>query len=138
MIYSYTNSDQTIATNGKLAYATDAIKTGCTVRHTPGGTTFNLVKPGYYYVTVTAVGAASATATTPLVLQLFNGSNAVAGATASELSTGTSDIVDLTINTIIKVCPSCCAIDNSVAISVVNTGISAIYSNTTITITKIA
>ena len=60
------------------------------------------------------------------------------GGAPSELSTGTSDIVDLTINTIIKVCPSCCAIDNSAAISVVNTGIGAIYSNTTITITKIA
>ena len=138
MIYSYNTKEQTLAPNTEVVYSVDAIKTGSTVTHAAGTGTFVLNKPGYYYVTVTAVGSASATTTDPITLTLYNGTTPIAGATASELSAEATDIVDLTINTIIPVRPSCCAVDNTVNLMVVNTGVEAIYTNTTITITKLS
>ena len=138
MIYSYNDKEQTLAQNTPVVYSVDAIKTGTTVTHAAGTSTFVLNKPGYYYVTVTAIGSASATSTDPIVLALYNGASQIAGAVASELSTETTDIVDLTINTIIPVRPSCCAVDNTVNLIVINTGVEAVYTNATITITKLS
>ena len=138
MIYSYNTKEQTVAPDSELTYAVDAIKTGTTVTHAPGTGTFVLNKSGYYYITVTAVGSASATGTDPLTLTLYNGTTPLPAAVASATSTATTDIVDLTINVIIPVRPSCCAVDNTVNLMVVNTGVEATYTNTTITITKLA
>ena len=136
MIYSYTNTDQAVVTDGGLVYNVDEIKTGCTVAHTAGTSPFTLNRPGYYYVTVTAV--AGATTTGDVQLTLYNKSTPVDGALATANSTGLDNVVDLTLNAIIKVLPSCCAIDNTAILTVVNTGVDATYSNTTISITKIA
>lgn len=138
MIYSYNTKEQSLAPNTELTYSVDAIKTGSTVTHAAGTGTFVLNKPGYYYVTVTAVGSASATSTDPMTIALYNGTLPIAGAIASELSAEATDIVDLTINTIVPVRPSCCAVDNTVDLMVINTGVGATYTNTTITITKLS
>ena len=138
MIYSYNTTEQEIGVNEALVFDIDEVKTGTTVLHAPGTSIFTLVKPGYYYVTVTAVGVASATGTDPIVLALYNGSNTIAGATSSVVSASTTDIVSLTINTIIPVRPSCCAIDNTVYLALKNIGVAANYTNVTITITKLS
>lgn len=138
MIYSYNVSEQNVDANGALIYAIDAVKTGITVTHSAGTSTFTLNRPGYYYVTVTASGAASSEGTDPISLALYNGTDAIPGAVASATSTTATDIVNLTINTIIPVRPSCCAIDNTVNLIVMNTGVATTFSNTAITITKLA
>lgn len=138
MIFSYNTKEQTLQPNEEVIYAVDAIKTGTTVIHAAGTGTFVLNKPGYYYVTVTAVGAADTTSTDPITLALYNGTDELAGAVASASSDDNTDFVNLTINTIIPVRPSCCAVDNTVNLLVVNTGVAAVYTNTTISITKLA
>ena len=138
MIYSYNVSEQSVDANAALVYTIDAVKTGVTVIHSAGTSTFTLNKPGYYYVTVTASGAASSEGADPISLALYNGTDIIPGAAASATSTATTDIVNLTINTIIPVRPSCCAIDNTVNLIVMNTGVAATFTNTTITITKLA
>jgi hypothetical protein len=57
MISSYNNTSQDVAINGLLTFTTDRILTGCTA--TRNGQTFQLNKPGYYYVTFNADGAAT-------------------------------------------------------------------------------
>lgn len=139
MVYSYNIEKQSLGTDSIVVFTTDAIKTGCTVTHTEGTGIFTLTRPGYYYVTVTAdLAATEAQTTDPVQLQLYNGTTALSAATAAELSTSDTDIVNLTINTIIKVEPSCCIVNNNVSLNVVNTGVEATAFNTTITITKIA
>ena len=139
MVYSYTSGKQTVNTDSVISFTNDSIKTGCTVTHTAGSGIFILTKPGYYYVTVTADATATADAVTdPIVLELYNGTTPLSAAIASELSESTTDVVNLTINAIIKVLPSCCMVNNDVTLNVVNTGVNAILNNITITITKIA
>lgn len=134
MISSYNNSTQEVAINGLLTFTTDRILTGCTA--TRNGQTFQLNKPGYYYVTFNADGAAT-TAVGDIVVVLQNNGVAVPGAVATFTTTVADDATNLAFSTIIRVPPSCCAVDNTANLTLVNTGVAATYTNVNINITKL-
>ena len=134
MISSYNNTSQEVAINGLLTFTTDRILTGCTA--TRDGQTFQLNKPGYYYVTFNADGAAT-TAVGDIVVVLQNNGVAVPGAIATFTTTVADDATNLAFSTIIRVPPSCCAVDNTANLTLVNTGVAATYTNVNINITKL-
>jgi hypothetical protein len=134
MISSYNNTSQDVAINGLLTFTTDRILTGCTA--TRNGQTFQLNKPGYYYVTFNADGAAT-TAVGDIVVVLQNNGVAVPGAIATFTTTVADDATNLAFSTIIRVPPSCCAVDNTANLTLVNTGVAATYTNVNINITKL-
>ena len=134
MISSYNNTSQEVAINGLLTFTTDRILTGCTA--TRNGQTFQLNKPGYYYVTFNANGAAT-TAVGDIVVVLQNNGVAVPGAIATFTTTVADDATNLAFSTIIRVPPSCCAVDNTANLTLVNTGVAATYTNVNINITKL-
>lgn len=137
MIYSYSITPQDLTVNEDLVFTVDEIKTGCTVTHAAGTTTFVFNKPGYYYVTFNGVASATAAATDPITAELYNGAVAIPGALSSALSAAIDTPVSLSISTIIQVRPNCPAIDNTVNLTVKNVGIEANYTNATLTITKL-
>ncbi len=134
MISSYNNTTQEVAINGLLTFTTDRILTGCTA--TRNGQTFQLNKPGYYYVTFNADGAAT-TAVGDIVVVLQNNGIAVPGAIATFTTTVADDATNLAFSTIIRVPPSCCAVDNTANLTLVNTGVAATFTNVNINITKL-
>ena len=133
MISSYNITSQAVATDDLLTFTTDRILTGCTA--TRNGQTFQLNKPGYYYVTFNAV--ATATETGEITTTLQNNGIAVIGATASMTAGTVGDLVNLAFSTIIKVPPSCCVVNNAGNLTVANTGVGATYTNVNINITKL-
>lgn len=134
MISSYNINTQAVTTDGLLTFTTDRILTGCTV--TRNGNTFQLNKPGYYFVTFNAVAAATATLG-ELTVELYNNGVAVPGAEASTTTTVAGNNANYVFSTIIRVLPSCCAIDNTARLTVVNTGVDGTYTNVNINITKL-
>ena len=133
MISSYNITTQLVAVDGLLTFTTDRILTGCTV--TRNGQTFQLNKPGYYYVTF---NADTSTATVDAItVELQNNGVAVPGATATITPAVADDVMNLAFATIIKVPPSCCAIDNTANLTLVNTGVAATFTNVNINITKL-
>ena len=134
MISSYNITAQTVAANGLLTFTTDRILTGCTA--TRDGSTFQLNKPGYYYVTFNAVAAATE-AVGELVVELQNNGVAVPGAEAASTTTTAGNNDNYAFATIIKVPPSCCAIDNTAKLTLVNTGVAATFANVNVNITKL-
>lgn len=134
MISSYNVTTQNVATNGTLAFTTDRILTGCTA--TRDGSTFQLNKPGYYYVTFNASGAATSVVG-DIVVALQNNGVTVPGATATVSPTVINSTRNFAFSTIIKVPPSCCAIDNTANLTIVNTGVAATFTNANINITKL-
>ena len=134
MISSYNNTSQEVAINGLLTFTTDRVLTGCTA--TRNGQTFQLNKPGYYYVTFNADGAAT-TAVGDIVVVLQNNGVTVPGAIATFTTTVADDATNLAFSTIIRVPPSCCAVDNTANLTLVNTGVAATYTNVNINITKL-
>ena len=134
MISSYNNTSQEVALNGLLTFTTDRILTGCTA--TRNGQTFQLNKPGYYYVTFNADGAAT-TAVGDIVVVLQNNGVTVPCAIATFTTTVADDATNLAFSTIIRVPPSCCAVDNTANLTLVNTGVAATFTNVNINITKL-
>ena len=134
MISSYNITTQAIATNDLLTFTTDRILTGCTA--TRNGSTFQLNKPGYYYVTFNADVAATE-ALGALTVEMFNNGVAVPGAEATETATVAGNISNVAFTTIIKVAPSCTMIDNVGRLTFVNTGVAATFTNVNVNITKL-
>lgn len=134
MISSYNITSQDVPVNGLLTFTTDRILTGCTI--TRNGPTFQLNKPGYYYVTFNADGAAT-TAPGDVVVVLQNNGIAIPGAMATVTVAAADDATNLAFATIVKVPPSCCAIDNTAMLTLVNTGVAATFTNVNINITKL-
>lgn len=134
MINSYTITTQTVGVNAPIEFNVNKILTGCTVQHAEGTPTFTLTKPGYYFVSFNGV----ATGVTGQVdVQLFKNATEVPGTLASSTLAETTDTENLSFSTIIRVLPSCCVIDNTVKLQVINTGIEATFSTVNINITKL-
>ena len=133
MISSYNITTQNVAVDGLLTFTTDRILTGCTVIR--NGPTFQLNKPGYYYVTFNADGSAISVA--DVTIELQNNGIAVPGATATITPAAVGNTMNFAFATIIKVPPSCCAVDNTANLTLVNTGVAAIFTNVNINITKL-
>lgn len=137
MINSYNNSTQTVLTDGVLTFTVDRVKTGCTVTHAAGSTTFSLNRPGYYFVSFNADGGTTATAGN-VVLSLQNNGVAVPGAIATAYSAAAENVSNLKFSAIIQVRPACCVVSNATNLTVVNTGVGATLTNANIVITKLA
>lgn len=134
MINSYSIISQAVAADGTLNFDISRILTGCTVKHADGTPTFTLTKPGYYYVTFNA--DALGTATGDITVELLNGTTSVPGATATS-TIAIGDTTNLAFSTIIKVLPSCPAIDNTTTLTILNSGVAATYNTANINITKL-
>lgn len=137
MIYSYSITPRTLAADLDIIFAVNEVNTGCTVTHVAGTPTFTFNKPGYYYVTFNGIASATAAATDPIVVEMYDGATAIPGALSSALSAAADTPVALSMSTIIQVRPNCPAIDNTVHLTVRNVGIEANYTNAAITITKL-
>ena len=134
MISSYNTTTQAVATGDLLTFTTDRILTGCTA--TRNGQTFQLNKPGYYYVTFNAIAAATTTVG-ELTVELQNNGVVVPGAVSTYTTTTAGDNATYAFSTIIRVPPSCCVVDNTARLTLVNSGVDATYTNVNINITKL-
>ena len=96
-----------------------------------------MTKPGQYLVIFNASGTGTVAATTPVFqLQDQNGVN-IAGAKASVQDAAATDISGIGFSTIVNVNPSSPFSNNTVALSVVNTGDSALLQNASLTVARI-
>lgn len=136
MINSYTSTSQTVLTNSNLNFNINRIKTGCTVTHSEGTPTFSLNRPGFYFISFNC-DASTAETSGNIVVQLRNNNELVPGAISTVNSTVATDVETLSFTTIIQVKPSCCAINNSTNLTIINTGVSATFTNANLVITKL-
>lgn len=134
MINSYTITSQPVAVDDTLNFNVTRILTGCTVKHVDGSASFTLTKPGYYYITFNA--DVLGTAAGDITAELINGTTSVPGATATT-TIAVGETASIAFSTIIRVLPSCAAIDNTTTLTVLNSGVAATYSTANINITKL-
>jgi hypothetical protein len=135
MINSYNSTTQNVAVGAAYVFDTNRIVTGCTVGHVPGTAAFTLTKPGYYYVTFNTTFTTEATGNATVELQ--NGGILVPGATATETITTVGDTKSLAFATIVKVLPSCAAIDNTTTLTFVSTTLALDATIANVNITKL-
>lgn len=70
-------------------------------------------------------------------MQLQKNGNDINGAKSSSNSAAVTDFNGMSFSTVVKVLPSCQAVDNTTTLTVLNTGVGAIYSNANITVIKL-
>lgn len=137
MVNSYTNTNLAVITNEAITFNNNSVQTGCTVTHSAGSATFALNKPGFYFVTFNGIAAATEAIGDITVQLQQNGVNVPGALTTASSTTVLTDIESLNFSTIIQVKPSCCAVDNNVNLTLVNTGVPATFSNVNVVITKL-
>ena len=135
MISSYNSTTQTVDVGAAYVFDTNRIVTGCTVGHVPGTTSFTLTKPGYYYITFNTTFTTEATGN--VTVELRNGGVAVPGATGTETIATVGNEASIAFNTIVKVLPSCCAIDNTATLTFVVDGVAVDATTAAVQITKL-
>lgn len=139
MLYTYSNTTQTLTSGSPALFNTNGVLTGCTVTHSAGTASVSLNKPGLYYVTVNAVGT-STVAGTNIGLGLYNNDTLVTGTQTTSTVPVANGFTTIPINTIIRVLPNCCVQNGNVpaTLTVVNTsGASEAITNITLTVTKV-
>lgn len=155
VLKAYSTIEQTLAQGSYLDYDNVDILTGCSIKYVAGTPGIILAKPGLYEIIVNNTAAAapistgastsgddvqtpaSGESTTDVTIAIQNNGSLIPGATMTATSTGEDDKVNISLATIVLVRPSCCAVDNTARISVVNTGIPAQYTDADITIVKL-
>lgn len=101
---------QTVVADGLLTYDTNTVLSGCSITHTAGSNTVKLGKRGLYLVSVNV--DLSPTAAGDIAIQLLNNGVVVLGALAT-VTGAAGDTYSLAFTTLVRVLPSCCAIDNT-------------------------
>jgi hypothetical protein len=135
MISTFNSTTQTVDVGGAYVFDTNRIVTGCTVGHVPGTSALVLNKPGYYYITFNTTFTTATTGDATVELQ--NGGIAIPGANATETVTTAGDTKSISFTTIVKVLPSCPAIDNTTTLTFVATSIALDASTASVSITKL-
>lgn len=135
MISSYNSTTQTVEVGSAYVFDTNRVVTGCTVGHTPGSSTFTLNKPGYYYVTFNTTFTTEATG--EATVELRNNGVAIPGADGSETVTTAGDVKSIAFTTIVRVPPSCPAINNAAVLTFVATDLALTVTTANVNITKL-
>lgn len=135
-VTAWNATNQTLLQNGTVTLA-NSKNTGCSIRFVAGGSSFNLLKPGLYYIDVSASGVESGTAGT-ISLQLFLNGNPVSGALSSANSSAVTDIESLSFSKLIEIKPTCPMNCDTNTLTIVNTGVGATYSNINVNLFKLA
>ena len=138
MLDTYTNTIQTLTTDQEILFNINKINNCKAITHAAGSASVELNKPGYYLVSFHGTATATAAATLPIVIQLYNNAQAEPAAYAEELSAAANTPVDLSFTTIVRVRPSCCVFNNDTTLTIRNEGIAASLTNAELVITKIA
>ena len=129
MLDIVSSASQTLTTGSDITFDTNRIATNCTARHVAGTSVVTLNRPGYYFVGFNTIATATeATETNPITVQLFNNGDEILGATASELSATNTTDINLSFQTIVKIMPSCCAINNTGNLTFRTTGADATFT----------
>lgn len=101
---------QSVVADGFLDFETNTILDGCSISHIAGSNTVKLLKRGLYQVSVNA--DVEPTAAGDIAVLLFNNGTAVPGAIAT-ITGAAGDTYSLTFTALVKVKPSCYAVDNT-------------------------
>ena len=135
MISAYNSTTQTLAVGASYTFDTNRIATGCTVGHVAGTPAFVLTKPGYYYVSFNTTFTSQTTG--DVTVQLLKDGVAVPGATGTQTIATAGDISSVAFATIVKVLPSCCAIDNTATLTFTVDGVAIDATVAAVNITKL-
>ena len=129
-----TAADQAVAAAGLIDFDTNSVLTGCAITHAAGSNSITLAKPGLYFATFN--GDLSPTAAGDVTMQLIGNTVNIPGAEAT-VTGAAGDTYTANFSKVIRVLPSCCAVDNTTVLQV-QVSAAATISNANINVVKLA
>lgn len=135
MVNSYTNTNVAVASSAAIPFNTNRYIAGCGSYHIAGSPSIGLKKSGYYLVNVNTVSEPEAAGVASI--QLYNNGVAVPSAQSAMTVAAAGNDTPLSFATIVRVLNSCNCVDNTVNLTVVNTGLASTYTNAEISIVKL-
>lgn len=130
-------AEQTVTANGFIEYPINSLLTGTAITHPAGSTSVSLIR-GLYLVSVSADVVPAAAGNVGLQLLATTESTSAVVNGAQSVVTGAADTaVNISFTTLIRVRPSCCAVNNSTSIQVQATA-AATINNSSISVVKLA
>lgn len=146
MLETYTISSLGVplVTDQSVVFNIDSEDTDCRIDHAAGTATIEIDKPGYYLVKFNSTGYNTGAASTvdssdgTYSFQLYNNSIAVPNAQARATSISSATIANVSFSTIIRVRPSCVAVDNNANLEVRFLGQEGTLLDATLIIFKVA
>ena len=138
MIEAYTNltTGLSVLTDARINFENVEFRRCNCMNNIRSSQTFNLSTPGVYLVIFNASASAATTAGN-IQVEITANDNALPASLSQASSTATTDIVNITSTALVRVGMSCNVCDNAVSVSVINSGIDALYYNASIIIKKI-
>ena len=140
MLQVFTNntSGVSVTDGSNINFTSKALQTGCVATANVGTDTVSLNKAGFYMVHFNASISASAAATEPLTVTMYEDGVAAEEASAVMYSVSATDIGSLAFSSIVRVKPSCCPYDIGKNLTFKVTGVDALVYNANVVVTKIA
>lgn len=151
MLQLYSSSGAGVSTpvNSNIVFNNKTIQTGCTANANTPTNTITLNKSGLYMVEfngiISGVAAPAAAEVTevPTVadfvgVQMFNNGNAVPEALTGATSAEATDVEAVSFQTLVRVRPGCCSVDNTARLTfkVVGNNANVYFAN--VVVTKLA
>ena len=131
-IYVATTTSSAVVANGVLPLATIVRRRGCDVNLSGNSVAITDCGSNYYLVIVNATFTAPAAGTVSLAIQQ-NGTTVTGGVASTTITTATTEVRTLTIPVIVRTFNN-----NGVdALTILNTGVAATFSNITMTVEKL-
>lgn len=136
ILNTFSNQSQDLQSNQSIEFDNISIDTGCSIKFCAGSSTATLTKPGIYLI------SASATIMNPKLdkcaatMEIYKNGEPADGTPAS-LMPVPEGVSTLSTMKLVQVLPSCCSVDNTTNISVVNTGVPVEYSEAELIIIKL-
>lgn len=124
---------QTVAANGYVSFSSNNTLSGVAITHVAGSTSVGL-RQGLYLVTLNA--DLTPTAAGDIGLQLMRNGATVPGAEAT-VTAATGDTYNVGFSSLLRVLPSCCAVNNNATLQVQATAAGTI-SNASLSVVKLA
>lgn len=108
---TYTTIAQTISAGGEVAFNINKVHTGTAIQHTASSTTITISKAGVYFVSLDLDVEPNATGS--VTVQINNNDVVIPDAITTFAGTA-DDATHIHLDTLVRVMPSCCAVDNTV------------------------
>ena len=134
--YTRSNNGTAVASSTPINFLLNKIKISCSVQHQEGSPSIVLHGAGTYKIEFNGIFTAPSTEATTINVQMLSDNVVVPDALAVATSTSTTDYVNLAFTTLVRVKPSCCAVDNTTTLTFLNTNADILF-NANVVVTKI-
>lgn len=136
-MYTDVSGGRTVQENTSIVFDNKTIQTGCTVTANEPTNTVTLRRAGIYLVQFNAIISNTTSSSEFIGISMERDGIDVQEAKTGATSSSTSDLVAVSFSTLVRVRPSCCAVDNTTRLQFKVTGSDTLVYFANVVVSKV-